>query len=108
MTKKKLQIGWDMDEKPVFKSFKKSKLEFSKGHLIYANFLVFFVFLVTAYIAIKNNEPISNVSIAIITAYGGFATCGYFVQNIERTKSLNELKAKHVEHKVSPEEAHYE
>lgn len=69
------------------------KVQFSKLHVIFADFIVFFVFVVSAYISIRNSQPISDVSIAIITVYGAFATGGYFTLCAVRDCSLNKLEA---------------
>ena len=82
--------------------------EFSKIHVIFADFFVFIVYLGSFVLSWNDKPPIDNVALAIISAYGAFATGGYFTQNIMRAKSLNNLKAEHVKNKYLPEEAHYD
>ena len=68
-------------------------MQFSKLHVIFADGIVLFVYVVSAALAFMSKETISDVAIAVITVYGAFATSGYFVQNIARDTSLNKLEA---------------
>ena len=78
-------------------------MQFSKLHVIFADGIVLFVYIVSATLSFMDKQPISDVAIAIITVYGAFATSGYFVQNIARDTSLNKLEAikSQYEHEVS-------
>jgi len=71
----------------------KPKMQFSKLHVIFADFIVFFVYCISAALSFSDKQPVSDVAIAIITVYGAFATGGYFVQNCVRDCSLNRLRA---------------
>ena len=68
-------------------------MQFSKLHVIFADGIVLFVYVVSAVLAFMSKETISDVAIAVITVYGAFATGGYFVQNCVRDTSLNKLEA---------------
>lgn len=86
------------------------KRQFSKVHVVFANFLVLLVYIgsfILAWFEKPGGTEIMQLALAIVAAYGVFATCGYFTQNIMRAQSINKLKAKHVESGVRPEEAHY-
>jgi len=89
---------------------KQKKREFSKMHVVFANVLVAIVYIGSFILAWfeKPGTEVMHIALAIVTAYGAFATGGYFAQNMFRAGSLNKLKEKHVEHHVSPEEAHYD
>ena len=89
------------------------KTEFSKIHVIFANFLVavaFFVSFAANFYLANNERPQIDfaVPLAIVTIYGGFATGGYFTQNILRAQSLNKLKSVHAEFGIPKTEAHYD
>lgn len=71
----------------------KKKIQFSKLHVIFADFIVFFVYCVSAVLSFLEKQPISDVAIAIITVYGAFATGGYFALCGVRDCSLNKLEA---------------
>lgn len=73
------------------------KRQFSKCHVVFADALVVFVYLVSAVLSWNGKEPISDVAIAIITAYGAFATGGYFALCGVRDCSLNNLEARKCE-----------
>ena len=85
----------------------KPKMQFSKLHVLFANFIVLFVYIVSAVLSFMDKQPISDVAIAIITVYGAFATGGYFAQNIARDTSLNRLEAvkSRYEHEISGEDS---
>ena len=102
-----------LETRPEARPVHKKKLEFSKAHVIFANVFVAFVFTTSMFLnvfLVINEKPQIDFTLAqlIITVYGGFATCGYFTQNIMRANSLNALKSMHVRHKVLPEDAHYD
>lgn len=65
------------------------KMQFSKLHVIFADFIVFFVYTISAFLSFWDKQPISDIAIAIITVYGAFATGGYFTQNCIRDCSAN-------------------
>lgn len=67
----------------------KRRRQFSKLHVAFADFLVFFVFCVSAWLSWHDKMPVSDVAIAIITAYGAFATGGYFALSGVRDCSKN-------------------
>lgn len=71
------------------------RMSFSKWHVIFANFLVLLVFTANFILAWFDKQVLSDVTIAIITAYGGFATAGYFAQNIALKQSLNKHGVTH-------------
>lgn len=70
-----------------------NKIQFSKLHVIFADFIVFFVYIISASLSFFDKQPISDVAIAIITVYGAFATGGYFTLCAVRDCSLNKLEA---------------
>ncbi len=65
------------------------KMTLSKWHLIFANFMVLAVYVSNFVLVWFDKMPMSDIAIAIITAYGGFATGGYYAQNILLKQSLN-------------------
>jgi Kef-type K+ transport system membrane component KefB len=67
----------------------KKKMQFSKLHVIFADFIVFYVYTLSAVLAYCGREPVSDIAISIVTVYGAFATGGYFAQNCIRDTSLN-------------------
>ena len=71
----------------------KPKMQFSKLHVIFADALVAFVWLSSVVLAFLDKQVLSDTAITIITVYGGFATGGYFAQNMVRDTSLNKLEA---------------
>jgi hypothetical protein len=71
------------------------KLSFSKIHVIFADFIVFYVYTISAVLSALDKQPISDVAIAIITVYGAFSTGGYFAQNIALKQSLNKTGVTH-------------
>lgn len=77
----------------------KPKRQFSKGHVVFADFLVFYVYTVSALLSLGDKQPISDIAIAIITAYGAFATGGYFALNAIRDCSINSVTKCEIEHK---------
>jgi len=62
-------------------------------HVVFADCLVLFVWLSNIFLRIRGLEPISGLDVAIVTAYGGFATVGYFTVNAVRACSLNKRDA---------------
>lgn len=68
---------------------KKKKREFSKIHVIFADSLVAFVFLANIILTLLDKMPLSDLSVTIVTIYGGFATGGYFALCGFRDSSLN-------------------
>ncbi len=71
------------------KRSKKKKPEFSKLHVIFADALVGFVFLANIVLTMLDKMPLSDLSVTIVTIYGGFATGGYFTLCGFRDASLN-------------------
>lgn len=71
----------------------KVKRQFSKSHVIFANILVTLVWFSNVFLVWFDKMPVSDVAIGIISAYGGFATMGYFTQNCIRDTSSNKLEA---------------
>lgn len=73
----------------------KKDFQFSKLHVIFADFLVLFVYMVSAVLSFLDKQPISDVAIAIITVYGAFATGGYFtlcgVRDCSKNKHANKI-----------------
>ncbi len=65
------------------------KREFSKLHVVFADALVAFVFIANAILSIFDKQLISDLAVAIVTIYGGFATGGYFTVCAIRDTSLN-------------------
>jgi hypothetical protein len=82
----------------MFGERRKSKWEFSKLHVIYADALVAFVWVSTVLLAYFDKQTISDVAVAIITIYGAFATGGYFAQNSIRSVSSNNVDRSWIEH----------
>ena len=76
---------------------KRKKVEFSKFHVLFANALVAFVFVTNAILSLLDKMPLSDLSVAIVTIYGGFATSGYFALNGIRDLSLNKHRLRIVE-----------
>jgi hypothetical protein len=70
-------------------------MSFSKIHVLFADFLVFYVYTMSAALSYLDKQPISDVAIAIITVYGAFSTGGYFAQNIALKQSLNKTGVTH-------------
>jgi hypothetical protein len=68
------------------------KREFSKLHVIFADSLVAFVYITNIALSLLDKMPLSDLSVAIITIYGGFATSGYFALQGFRSASLNKNK----------------
>ncbi|MDR0821842.1 MAG: hypothetical protein LBN40_05220 [Oscillospiraceae bacterium] len=68
---------------------KKKKREFSKLHVVFADSLVAVVFIANIILSLLDKMPISDLSVAIVTIYGGFATGGYFALCGFRDASLN-------------------
>jgi len=65
------------------------KRQFSQGHVIFADALVLFVYLVNAALAFFDRQQASEVAMAIVSIYGAFATGGYFALCAVRDNSLN-------------------
>jgi hypothetical protein len=71
------------------KKHKKVKREFSKAHVIFADSLVGFVYVTNFLLSLFDKIPLSDLSVAIVTVYGGFATGSYFALCGARDTSLN-------------------
>jgi hypothetical protein len=71
----------------------KPKRQFSKLHVVFANFFVSFVWLSNIVLRLKGFEPISELAITIVTVYGAFATGGYFTLCAIRDCSYNKREA---------------
>ncbi len=67
----------------------KKKLEFSQMHVVFADTLVFLVFIINALLAWFEKAQISDVAVAIVNIYGAFATGGYFALQGARHCSKN-------------------
>lgn len=89
---------------------KSKKREFSKLHVIFADALVGFVFLANIGLSIFDKMPLSDLSVQIVTIYGGFATGGYFALCGFRDHSLNKHGLRIIDDKKGSEikEAIYE
>jgi len=88
----------------------KKKFEFSKIHVIFANIIVSFSFILSFILnfilMLKDKQQIDfSVPLSIVTIYGGFATSGYFAQNMVLKSSINKLKSKCLEYDVNLDEA---
>ena len=70
------------------------KRQFSKMHVVFANFLVSFVWLSNIFLIINGFQPISELAITIVTVYGAFATGGCFTLCAIRDCSYNKREAK--------------
>lgn len=82
-------------KRPVFFSAGKPKIQFSKKQVIFADVLVVVVWLGEFILRLLGKEGVSDVAIAIITAYGAFATGGYFTLAGTRDCSLNKYVHSH-------------
>jgi len=67
----------------------KPRRQFSKMHIVFANFLISFVWLSNVFLIIQGFEPISQLAVTIVTVYGAFATGGYFALCAIRDCSYN-------------------
>lgn len=79
----------------------RKRLEFSQKHVLFANFLVFYVVTLSAILAFLDKIPISDVTIQVIATYGGFATGGYFALCGWRHHSKNKHGVTHGELGIS-------
>ncbi len=70
----------------------KPKLQFSKSHVLYANFLVFYVFTANIVLSLLDKELLTDLSMAIAGALLVFTTGGYFTVQAIRDTSLNKHK----------------
>jgi hypothetical protein len=78
--------GWVITSKKEEKKIS----NFSKRHMIFADALVAVVFIANIILSLLDKQTLSDLSVAIVTVYGGFATAGYHYQNTSRAKSLND------------------
>ena len=70
------------------------KVQFSKKICVMGFGLVVLAWLGNGILLWFGREPMSDVTVAIITMFGGFATGGYFGLSGYRDGSLNKLRAK--------------
>jgi len=73
---------------------KKRKMQFSQKVCVFGLFLITVTLAVNSTLLWFGREPMSDVSITVVTVFGGFATGGYFALSGVRDCSLNKLKAK--------------
>ena len=72
----------------------KNKMQFSQKICVFGVILVTLAWLANFVLLWFCREPMSDVTIAIISMFGGFATGGYFALSGVRDCSLNKLKGK--------------
>ena len=72
----------------------RKKMQFSQKICVFGVILVTAAWLANFALLWFGREPMSDVTIAIISMFGGFATGGYFALSGVRDCSLNKLRAK--------------
>ena len=70
------------------------KMQFSQKICVYGVILVTMAWFANFILLWNGREPMSDVTMTIITTFGGFATGGYFALSGVRDCSLNKLKGK--------------
>ena len=73
---------------------KKKKAQFSQKVCVFGLILVTFAWVANFLLLWFGREPMSEVTIAIITCFGGFATGGYFTLSGIRDYSKNKYGVK--------------
>ena len=72
----------------------KNKMQFSQKICVFGVILVTAAWAYNGLLLWFGREPMSDVTVAIISIFGGFATCGYFALSGVRDCSLNKLRGK--------------
>jgi hypothetical protein len=72
----------------------KHKMQFSQKICVFGVILVTLAWAANFVLLWFGREPMSDVTIAIISMFGGFATGGYFALSGVRDCSLNKLKSR--------------
>jgi hypothetical protein len=67
----------------------KKKMQFSKKVAVFSLFLVFYSVNLSAILSAFGKEPLSDITIAVIGTFGGFAVGGYYALSGARDCSLN-------------------
>ena len=84
----------------------KVKMQFSKKVCIAGIVLVAISWFGNFLLLYMGREGMSDVTMTMITVFGGFATGGYFTLSGVRDISVNKLKQTHVECGVDKDDAH--
>lgn len=77
----------------------KKKLEFSKKMVIAAYVVVILCILSSVTLSFFDKEPLSDITMAVITCFGGFVTSGYFLLSGSRDNSKNKYGITQYEYK---------
>ena len=73
---------------------KKKKMQFSQKICVFGVIFVTLAWLANFVLLWFCREPMSDVTIAVISMFGGFATGGYFALSGVRDCSLNKMRTK--------------
>ena len=83
------------------KKLPKKKMQFSQQVCVFGLVLVTFAWIANFLLLWFGREPMSDVTMTIISVFGGFATGGYFmlsgVRDCSRNKYAKELREKETE-----------
>lgn len=82
----------------------KKKLEFSKKMVIAAYAVVILCILSSVTLSFFDKEPLSDITMAVITCFGGFVTSGYFLLSGSRDNSKNKYGITQYEFKCRKQE----
>lgn len=81
----------------------KKKMEFSKKMVVTAFILIFFCIAMSGILSFFDKEPLSNITMSVITCFGGFVCGGYYTLAGSRDNSKNKYGITELEYQSQKE-----